>query len=183
MLELLHFRDSEKILKNKNMLDDVLVTMEYIDDVLTGSLYKRELLRMTLEEMDWVSDIDTMRIIENRRYMWKGIKRKIAIDGSFSAYEYIIEGLARLQIGFDAGKIEAGVLMLTAKRSEKSQYGSTAEMVKSEIEQLYPTISLPVSIALFDLREPDLYLEDEENGVSVQENDKKGIAETMPERT
>ena len=175
MLELLHFRDSEKILKNKNILDDVLVTMEYIDDVLTGSLYKRELLRMALEEMDWVSDIDTMRIIENRRYMWKGIKRKIAIDGSFSAYEYIIEGLARLQIGFDAGKIEAGVLMLTAKRSEKSPYGSTADMVKSEIEQLYPTISLPVSVALFDLGEPDLYLGEEENGVSVQENDNTGI--------
>jgi len=50
--EILHFRDSEKILLNKNLLDDVQVTMEYIDDVLTGSLYKRELLRMALEEMD-----------------------------------------------------------------------------------------------------------------------------------
>ena len=175
MFEVLHFRDSEKILKNKYMLDDVLVTMEYIDDVLTGSLYKRELLRLALEEMDWVSDIDTMRIIDNRRYMWKGIKRKIAIDGSFSAYEYIIEGLARLQIGFDAGKIEAGVLMLTAKRSERSPYGSTADMVKSEVEQLYPTISLPVAVALFDLGEPDLYLGEEENGVSVQENDNTEI--------
>jgi hypothetical protein len=28
-------------------------TMEYIDDVLAGSLYKRELLRMALGEMDW----------------------------------------------------------------------------------------------------------------------------------
>ena len=120
MLEVLHFRDSEKILKNKNMLDDVLATMEYIDDVLTGSLYKRELLRMALEEMDWVSDIDTMRIIENRRYMWKGFKRGVAIEGSFSAYEFIIEGMARLQIGFDSGKIEVGVLMLTAKRGENN---------------------------------------------------------------
>ena len=65
--EMLHFRDSEKILLNKNLLDDVQVTMEYVDDVLTGSLYKRELLRMALEEMDWVLDTDTMRIIENRR--------------------------------------------------------------------------------------------------------------------
>ena len=103
MLELLHFRDSEKILKNKNMLDDVLVTMEYIDDVLTGSLYKRELLRMALDEMDWMLVTDNMRIIENRRYMWKGFKRGVAIEGSFGAYEYIIEGLARLQIGFDTG--------------------------------------------------------------------------------
>jgi len=175
--EILHFRDSEKILLKKNLLDDVQVTMEYIDDVLTGSLYKRELLRMDLEEMDWVLDTDTMRIIENRRYMYKGFKRGVAIDGSFSAYEFIIEGLARLQIGFDAGKIEAGVLMLTAKRSEKSPYGSTADMVKNEIEMLYPTISLPVSVALFNLGEPDLYLEEEDNGVSVQENDNPGIEE------
>jgi len=175
MLELLHFRDSEKILKNKNMLDDVLVTMEYIDDVLTGSLYKRELLRMALDEMDWMLVTDNMRIIENRRYMWKGFKRGVAIEGSFSAYEYIIEGLARLQIGFDTGKIEAGVLMLTAKRGEGSPYGSTADMVKSEVEQLYPTISLPVSVALFNLGEPDLFEEVENNGVSVQENDNTGI--------
>jgi hypothetical protein len=183
MLQLLHFRDSEKILKNKNMLDDVLVTMEYIDDVLTGSLYKRELLRMALEEMDWVSDIDTMRIIENRRYMWKGIKRKIAIDGSFSAYEYIIEGMARLQIGFDSGKIEAGVLMLTAKRGEKSPYGSTVDMVKNEVQQLYPTISLPVSVVLFNLGEPDLYLGEDENGVSIQKNDNERIEEAISRRT
>ena len=173
--EILHFRDSEKILLNKNLLDDVQVTMEYIDDVLTGSLYKRELLRMALEEMDWMLDTDTMRIIENRRYMYKGFKRGVAIDGSFSAYEFIIEGMARLQIGFDTGKIEAGVLMLTAKRSEKSPYGSTVDMVKKEIEMLYPTISLPVSVALFNLGEPDLYLEEENNGLSVQENDNTGI--------
>jgi len=179
MFELLHFRDSEKILKNKNMLDDVLATMEYINDVLTGSLYKRELLRMALGEMDWALDADNMRIIENRRYMWKGFKRKIAIDGSFSAYEFIIEGLARLQIGFDKGKIEAGILMLTAKRSEKSPYGSTVDMVKNEVELLYPTISLPVSVALFNLGEPDLYIEEENNGISVQENDNQGIEKNV----
>jgi hypothetical protein len=49
MFEILHFRGSDQILKEKNLLKDVQVTMEYIDDVLTGSLYKRELLRMALE--------------------------------------------------------------------------------------------------------------------------------------
>ena len=180
MFEILHFRDSEKILTDKNLLNDVLVTMEYIDDVLTGSLYKRDLLRMALDEMDWMLDYDTMRILENRRYMWKGFKRGVAIEGSFSAYEFIIEGMARLQIGFDTGKIEAGVLMLTAKRGERSPYGSTVDMVKNEVQQLYPTISLPVSVTLFNLGEPDLYLEEDENGVSVQENDNSGIAEAMP---
>jgi hypothetical protein len=52
MFEILHFRGSEEILK-KNLLKDVQATMQYIDDVLTGSLYKRELLRMALNEMDW----------------------------------------------------------------------------------------------------------------------------------
>ena len=65
--------------------------------------------------------------------------------------------------------------MLTAKRGEKSPYGSTVDMVQNEVEQLYPTISLPVSVALFDLGEPDLYLGEEENGVSVQENDNPRI--------
>lgn len=181
MFEILHFRDSEKIIIDKNLLNDVLVTMEYIDDVLTGTLYKRELLRMALGEMDWMLDTDNMRIIENRRYMWKGFKRGIAIEGSFSAYEFIIEGLARLQIGFDTGKIEAGILMLTSKRSEKSPYGSTVDMVKNEVELLYPTISLPVSVALFNLGEPDLYLEEENDGVSIQENDNTGAEETVSE--
>jgi hypothetical protein len=51
-------------------------------------------------------------------------------------------------------------------------------MVKSEVEQLYPTISLPVSVALFDLGEPELYVKEDENGVSVQENDNTGIKRT-----
>ena len=28
-------------------------TLEYVDDVLAGSLYKRELFRQALDEMDW----------------------------------------------------------------------------------------------------------------------------------
>ena len=75
MFEILHFRGSEKILlKEKGLLSDVQATMQYVDDVLAGSLYKRELLRMALAEMDWTIDSDAMRIIENRRYMYKGCK-------------------------------------------------------------------------------------------------------------
>ena len=66
-----------------------------------------------------------------------------------------------------------GVLMLTAKRSEKTPYGSTSKMVKEEIEMLYPTISMSVVIALFDLGNP-YSLDDEggdENGVSVSSDE------------
>ena len=172
--EIIHFRGADEIFKKKSMVSDVAMTMEYIYDALAGSLYRGELLRCALDDMGWREN-GSLNILPGRRYTYKGFKHGVAIEGNFSAYEYIIEGLARLQIGFDAGKIEAGVLMLTAKRSEKSPYGSTAGMVKSEVEQLYPTISLPVSVALFDLGEPDLYLGEEENGVSVQENDNTGI--------
>ena len=43
--EILHFRDSDKILKDKNMEDDVRTTVEYVEEVLYETLYKRELFR------------------------------------------------------------------------------------------------------------------------------------------
>ncbi len=175
--EIIHFRGADKILKKKSMISDVAMTMEFIYDSLDGSLYRGELLRCALDDMGWREN-GTLNILDGRRYMYKGFKHGVAIDGSFSAYEFIIEGLARLQIGFDKGNIEAGVLMLTAKRSENSPYGSTVDMVKSEVELLYPTISLPVSVVLFDLGKPDLHTEEVNHGVSVQANDNQGVEET-----
>lgn len=176
MFEILHFRKSERILTKKNLLDDVNATMQYIDDVLTGALYKRELLRMALDEMDWTVDIDSMRIFENRRYMYKGVKRGVAIDGNISAYEYILEGAVRLQIGYDKQRIDAGILLVNAKRSNKSPLGTTSDLIKAEIENLYPTIHLPVAVCLFNTGDPILY--DEEgnpNGsVSVLQDDNQG---------
>jgi hypothetical protein len=171
-IEILHFRGSDKILKDKNLLDDVRLTMEYIDDVLTGALYKRELLRMALDEMDWTKDADSLRILENRRYMYKGFKRGAAIDGNLSVYEYILEGMLRLQIGYTRKRVDTGILLLTSKRSEKSPYGSTSDMVKEEIAMLVPTIRVPVSVCLFDTGEPILYDEEgNEIGTSIRKDD------------
>jgi hypothetical protein len=128
---------------------------------------------MALDEMDWSVDSDAMRIIDGRRYMYKGVKRGIAIDGNISAYEYILEGLVRLQIGFDKQRIDAGILIVNSKRSDKSPLGSTADLIKAEIETLYPTISLPVTVCMIDSGEPILY--DEEGNpygsVSVSQDD------------
>ena len=44
--------------------------------------------------------------------------------------------------------------MLTAARSEKSALGTSRDLAEAEVEMLYPTISMPVSIALFDLGPP-----------------------------
>lgn len=151
--EIIHFRESEKILKRKHLVKDVQVTLQYVDDALYGMLYRGEILRQALQEMGW-REKDTLNILDGRRYTYKGFKKDVAIEGSFAAYEFILEGLLRLQIGFDKKKIEMGILMLTSHRSEKSSYGTSADLAKAEVEMLFPTISVPVSIALFDLGKP-----------------------------
>ena len=153
--ELLHFRESDEIIKEKNLERDINATLSYVDDALYGSIYRGELLRQALDEMDWRENGDgELKILDGRRYMYKGVKRGVAIEGNFSVYEYILEGLFRLQVGFDKGRIETGILMLTSLRSEKSSLGKTRDLVQVEVEQLYPTISMPVSIALFALGPP-----------------------------
>jgi len=115
--------------------------------------------------MDWRENGDgELKILDGRRYMYKGLKRGIAIEGNFSVYEYILEGLFRLQVGFDKGRIETGILMLTSMRSEKSLLGTSRDLAIAEVEQLFPTVSMPVSIGLFDLVGPPIISNGTENG-------------------
>lgn len=151
---MIHFRDAEKILKSKKMEKDVQVTLEYVSDCLYGTLHRGELLRQSLEEMEWRRNDEALIILDGRRYRFKGFKKGIAIEGNFSAYEFILEGLIRLQIAYDKKKIDSGILLLTSLRGEKTPYGSTRKMIEEDIQSLHPTISLPVSIALFDLGSP-----------------------------
>ena len=159
--EILHFRDSDKIIKDKNMENDIQVTLEYINDALYGAFYRGELLRLALEEMGWREN-GTLNILEGRRYQYKGFKKGVALEGNFASYEYILEGLFRLQVGFDKEMIDTGILMLTSARSEKSSLGTSRELAQSELQMLYPTISMPVSIALFDIK--GFVVSDEEGG-------------------
>jgi len=152
--EIIHFRDAQQILEDKNMLNDVQLTCEYIHDALAGFTYTREILRTALENMNWREEHAELNILEGRRYRYKGVKGEIAMDGSFSSYEYLHTGLFRLQVGYDKGNIVSGILLLPSQRSEKSPYGNTLDMLKAEMELLYPTISMPVSICLFDLGDP-----------------------------
>lgn len=157
--ELLHFRGSDEILKEKNLENVVQITMEYLNDAIYGSAHRREILRMVMDEMDWRSGED-LNILNGRRYAYKGLKKRVAIDGTFSAYEYIQNALFRLQLGFDMGRIDMGIVLVTAQRSEKSPLGTSRQLILQEIEMLHPTISLPVAIALFDLGKPGEYLEE-----------------------
>ena len=43
------------------------------------------------------------------------------------------------------------MLLLTGERSAKSPFGSTRELVIREVESLYPTISMPVAVAIFNI--------------------------------
>ena len=167
-VEILHFRDAYKILKKKRMVKHVQSTLEYVAEYLYGSLYRGPLLRLALDEMGWREN-GSLQILDGRRYQFKGYKNGVAIEGSFAAYEFIHEGLFRLQLGFDKGVIESGILMLPGQRSEKSKLGSSADLATAEIEQLHPTISIPVTVGLFDLGRP--CLEDYENGAEGGEED------------
>jgi hypothetical protein len=157
--ELLHFRGADKILKKKNMDQVVKAACDYIDSVLYGTLYKGGLLRQALEECDWRQDLEKLKILNGRRYTFKGFRNGIAIDGQFASYEAIWDSLLRLQIGWAQKKIDAGIVLVTGERSEKTPYGSTKELVGKELELLFPTISVPVSIAIFDLGKPGALLE------------------------
>jgi hypothetical protein len=151
--QIFHFRESDRVLQEKHMDRDFQATMQYLDDVLYGSLYRRELMRDALDEMGWREN-GNLKFLEGRRYQFKGFKNGIGLEANFNFYEYLLEGLFRLQVGFDKGLIEAGILLLTAKRSDKSPYGSSSNMITSDVEMLYPTIYLPLSVVLFDLGNP-----------------------------
>ncbi len=151
--ELLHFRESDKILKKKKMIEDVLKTLEYLDTVLYEAPNKGELLKQALKDQGWRED-GTLNILENRRYQHRGFKNRIALEGYIGSFENL-EGIFRLQVAFDKQKIDTGILLMNSLRSFDSPFGSSRDLVEWEIEQLEPTVFMPVSVALFDLGKND----------------------------
>jgi len=182
--EIVHFRDSDKIIRRKKLDRDVKATLEYVYDALQGSLYRGELLRQALDEMGWREN-GSLNVLDGRRYQYKGFKKGVALDGSFAAYEYILEGLFRLEIGFRKGKIDCGILMLTAARSEKSSLGTSRDLAIAEVEYLSDIITIPVSIALFNLGPPVISDGEEEggleNGAPVHANKTSRVLEAHQE--
>jgi hypothetical protein len=180
--EVIHFRGSDDILRDKEMERDVQNTLEYLDSVLFGAIHRRELLREALDEMGWRSNRD-LAVLAGRRYYYKGVKQRCAIEGSFALYEYILEGLFRLQIGHQRERIDMGILLLTGQRGDRTPYGSTRKLVEEEVQDLYPIIDLPVAIALFDLGKPgesmeEVQIEDQEKGsleVPAKEEANNGV--------
>jgi len=178
--EILHFRGSDKILKEKKMTKEITLAMEYLNDCLYGTYRKGELLRQALQEMDWRQNGD-LNVLDGRRYFYKGFRKRVAMDGSFSSYEYIQDALLRLQVGYDKGKIDMGIVLVTAQRSEKSKLGTTKDLVYKEIDMLYPTISLPVTIVLFDLGIPGKLYEEAKSQNEDQNKDNDQLPDELNE--
>jgi hypothetical protein len=151
--EILHFRDSAKIIKKKGMIDVIHETLMYIDAVLYQSFLRGSFLKTALDDLGWRENGD-LTILDGRKYQFKGFMNRVALEASLYTYEDIWRALFRLQVGFDKGLLDVGLVVLTGQRSEKSPLGSSAELVRSEILSLHPTISLPVAVALYDFGKP-----------------------------
>ena len=66
----------------------------------------------------------------------------------------------RLQIEYDKQRVDTGILLVDSKRNDKSPFGNTSELIRGEIDMLYPTIHLPVSVCIFNTGVPILYDEE-----------------------
>lgn len=53
-------------------------------------------------------------------------------------------------------------IFLNGYRGEKIPYESTIDLAHEKVESLYPTISMPISIIVFDLVGLDLFFKQEE---------------------
>jgi hypothetical protein len=67
--ELIHFRDSEKIIRKKKLTGDVKATLEYVHDALQGTIQRGELMRQALSEMGWREN-GSLSILDGRRYQF-----------------------------------------------------------------------------------------------------------------
>ena len=146
-----YFREAEALIKAQRMKKNILATLEDLEQSLATFHYRGFTVRSVLNDAGWREESNDLNILEGRRYQFKGYWRRVAIEANLSVYEYLWEGLFRLQLGFDQGKIDTGILILPGNRSDKSPLSSSIDLVKVEVEALFPTISLPVAVVLFDV--------------------------------
>jgi len=151
-VEIIHFRDADKLLKSQRMEKEVRLMLENLDQRLHSGEGQKEAVKKALAEAGWREKLEALKILNDRRYSYKGFRNGVALEANFSYYEYLQPGLFRLQLGFDKGLLTQGILAITGQRSDKSKLGSSLELAKREVEELYPTISLPVTIAVFNLK-------------------------------
>jgi len=153
----IYFREAEDLIKANRMTKNIKATLDDLEQSLATFHYRGFTVRNVLNDAGWREDSSSLNIIEGRRYQFKGYWQRVAIEANLSVYEYLWTGLFRLQLGYDQGKLDAGILILPGNRSHKSPLGSNnINLVKREVEALYPTISLPVAVVLYDVDAPTI---------------------------
>ena len=136
--QLYHVRDAEAILKEKKLLTHLTDTLKEIDQSVQGRTYKGTTLKSTLELMGWRDQPSSLSILEGRRYAYKGLYKRVALEANLINYEDILNCLFRLQVGFDRGLLDTGVVLLNSQRSEKSPLGSSFELAKPGCRKTVP---------------------------------------------
>jgi hypothetical protein len=152
--QIIHFRDSENIFEAKAMASDLLMTVEHVFHTVKGKHPNQDLyLKLALNDMGWVNG-NSAKILPGRQNPFKGFKHGVAIEANLERYDYLSEGLMRLQLGYDKGLIDTAILMITAKRDEKSPHVVTETMLREDVESFRPTISMPIAVCLYDFGNP-----------------------------
>ena len=153
MYHLFHFREAHKVFEQKAMASDVTMTVNHVLNSLNGAFRRNDLLRAALDEMGWYKG-PVWNIIAGRRYRFLGYKHGVAIEAGLDTYDYIVEGLMTLQLGYDKGQIDAGILMLSTQGSRICRDTDMNDLIVKDMGAMEPILSMPVSICLYDLNDP-----------------------------
>ena len=153
--QVFHFHDSERIFRNRSMISDVAMTTQHVFNALNAPIDQGKPLRIALDEMGWHQG-DTWNIIAGHHFQFEGFKNAVALKVSLISYEFILEDLAHLQLAFDKGMIDAGLLLLTTWQMPICDRQDWKTVLTKDMDALSPTISLPVSVCLYELPECQL---------------------------
>jgi len=98
----LYFNDVEEVVESRclrKLIDD---TCLWIERDLPGSGFPNTALKSILEDCGWRDNPESLKIIDGRRYQYKGYLKRIAVEANLVYYEYLWEGLFRLLVRYGA---------------------------------------------------------------------------------
>ena len=147
--QLYHFNGSKEFIKSNSMVSDLAMTAQHVLNTISGAFLREQLLRIALDEMGWTQG-DTWNIVAGKKCRYLGCKRGVGLEANLGIYDYIVEGAMRLQVGYDKGQIDAGILLLTNQGMPKCMEEDIYPQLEKDMNALAPTISLPLCICLYD---------------------------------
>ncbi len=80
--QVLHFNEAKKVVSSKRMGKMINETLQGIADDLVGSTFLNSTLKSTLDDCGWRENLDVLKIIDGRRYKYKGYLKGVAIEGN-----------------------------------------------------------------------------------------------------